>query len=53
MHEPSVRMFTSLIVVLFAVVCGSVAQTTEPSNVLPYLNPSLPMNELLMTSCPG
>ena len=45
MHESRVRMFTLLIVVLFVAVFGSVAQTTGPSNVLPYLNPSLPMNE--------
>jgi beta-glucosidase len=38
-------MFTLLIVVLFVTVLGSVAQTTGPSSVLPYLNPSLPMNE--------
>ncbi len=45
MHESRVRMFTLLMVVLFVAVFGSVAQTTGPSNVLPYLNPSLPMNE--------
>ncbi|HEX7424053.1 MAG TPA: glycoside hydrolase family 3 C-terminal domain-containing protein [Terriglobales bacterium] len=38
-------MFTLPIVVLFVAALSSVAQSTEPSSVLPYLNPSLPMNE--------
>ena len=45
MHESRVRMFTLPIVVLFVAALSSVAQSTEPSSVLPYLNPSLPMNE--------
>jgi beta-glucosidase len=45
MHEYPVRMFAMLIVVLFVAVVSAVAQTTEPANALPYLNPSLPMNQ--------
>src|SRR5450759_2735944 len=44
MHESRVRMFTLPIVVLFVAALSSVAQSTEPSSVLPYLNPSLPVN---------
>jgi beta-glucosidase len=38
-------MFPLLTVVLFVAVSSAVAQTTEPSTVLPYLNPSLPVSE--------
>jgi beta-glucosidase len=39
------RMFTLLIVVVFVAVLSSRAQIAGPSGVLPYLDPSLPMNE--------
>src|SRR5208337_86355 len=45
MHESRVRMFTLPIVVLFVAVFSSLAQTTKPSSVPPYMNPTLPMNE--------
>ena len=45
MHEYRVRMFAILIVVPFVAVVSSVAQTTEPAIVLPYLNPALPTNQ--------
>ncbi len=45
MHESRVRMFTLPIVVLFVAVFSSLAQTTKPSSVPPYMNPSLPINE--------
>jgi beta-glucosidase len=45
MHEYRLPKFPWLIVVLFAAVIGSVAQTAEPSSALPYLNPSLSLNE--------
>jgi beta-glucosidase len=38
-------MFTLPIVVLFVAVFSSLAQTTKPSSVPPYMNPTLPMNE--------
>jgi beta-glucosidase len=45
MPECRLRMFPLLTVVLFVAVSSAVAQTTEPSTVLPYLNPSLPVSE--------
>jgi len=45
MHENRTQMFAMPIVVLFVAVVSSVAQTTEPASVLPYLNSSLPTNE--------
>jgi beta-glucosidase len=46
MHESRLRMFPLLsVIVLFVAVFASVAQTTAPSSVPPYLNPSLPMND--------
>ncbi len=45
MPEYRARPLTLLIVIiLFVAVFASVAQTTPPSTVPPYLNPSLPMN---------
>jgi len=45
MHEYRVRMLAMLIAVLFVAVFSSVAQTTEPATVLPYLNPALPTSQ--------
>src|ERR1022692_1448685 len=45
MHENRIRTFTLPVFVLFVAVMSSIAQTTEPSSALPYLNPSLPTNE--------
>ena len=45
MREYRVRMFALVIVVLLMAVLTSAAQGPDPANALPYLNPSLPMNE--------
>ncbi len=49
MHDCRVRMFASLMFFLFTAMFSSVAQTTapsaDPSNVPPYLNPSLPIEQ--------
>src|SRR6266446_4393050 len=45
MHEYRVRMFAMLIILLFVAVLSSVAQSTNPSTVLPYLNPALPTSQ--------
>jgi beta-glucosidase len=45
MHRNCLRKAALLIFLFLAPAARSVAQTTEPSNALPYMNPSLPMNE--------
>ncbi|MGA8273078.1 MAG: glycoside hydrolase family 3 C-terminal domain-containing protein, partial [Candidatus Sulfotelmatobacter sp.] len=45
MPECSARNFVFLTAVLFVAALASVAQTAAPSNVPPYLNPSLPISD--------
>ncbi len=45
MHEYRVRIFALLIILPSVAGIMSVAQSTKPASVLPYLNPSLPTNE--------
>ena len=45
MHQQHRLRKAALLIFLFIAPAGLVAQTAEPSNALPYLNPSLPMND--------